>query len=63
MVRWLGTVMLAIHLTLFILHFIAQHSTPLPVTGPQGKGARHALVPPTSGRPETGKVVGRVLDI
>ncbi len=34
-------------LIFFILHFVAQHSIPLPVTGHQGTGrARHALVPP-----------------
>ncbi len=34
-------------LIFYILHFVAQHSLPLPATGHQGTGrARLALVPP-----------------
>ncbi len=41
-----------LHLIPFILHFIAQHSTPLPATGPQGaRGHCMHLCPPTSVRP------------
>ncbi len=46
-------------LIVFILHFVAQHSTPLPVSGLQGTGrARLALVPPSLPAAEDAKCDG-----